>query len=82
MQNTGSLITDLEANLNLVAFTGAFNKIMDRIVLIPGLNPLVSISLSLGLFASLFGLAGSIISAASRGSGQAQREAQREARKK
>lgn len=82
MENTGNLITDLEADLNLVAFTGALNQILNRIVLIPGLDPLVHISLSLGLFASLFGLAASIISAASHRSGQAASESKRESRKK
>lgn len=77
MQNTGDLITDLEANLNLVAFTGALNNILNRLILIPGLSPLVNISLSLGLFASLFGLAASIISADDRRAGQAQRESKR-----
>lgn len=80
--NIGNLINGSRAGIDLVAFLGAFNGMMDRLFVIPGVNPLVYISLSLGLFGSLFGLAGSIISAASRGSGQAKREAERESRKK
>lgn len=68
--------------LDLVMFTASFNTIMNSLVDIPGINSLVMISLSLGLFGSLFGLSASIISASSRRSGQAKREAQRVARKK
>lgn len=83
MSGIGNFLGNTRAGgLDLVMFTASFNTIMNSLVDIPGINSLVMISLSLGLFGSLFGLAGSIISASSRRSGQAKREAQREARKK
>lgn len=69
-------------DLHLAAFATNLSGIMERIAGINGIGDLVYISLSLGLFASLFGLAGSIISAADRKAGQAKREAAHSANKK
>ena len=69
-------------DLHLAAFATNLSGIMGRIADINGIGDLVYISLSLGLFASLFGLAGSIISAADRKAGHAKREAARSASKK
>ena len=83
MSGIGNFLGNTRAGgLDLVMFTASFNTIMNSLVDIPGINSLVMISLSLGLFGSLFGLSASIISASSRRSGQAKREAQRVARKK
>lgn len=51
------------------------SQLMMRLVEIPSMAALVNISLSLGLFASLFALAGSLVSAADRRAGAAKREA-------
>lgn len=82
MQSAGSNLQSLSSDLKLMSFVPVLSGALDKIATIPGIMPLVNISLSLGLFASLMGLAASIVSAADRRAGQAKREAQRESRKK
>lgn len=78
IQGAGSSLNALSNDLKLMSFVPVLSGMLDRIVQIPGINALVNISLSLGLFVSLLGLAASIVSAADRKVGQAKREAKTE----
>lgn len=81
MGDTSSVLSDLNASLQLGAFTTQLSGILDRVVSIPGIDALVQVSLALGLFASLMALSASIVSAADRKAGLAKREANRDKKK-
>lgn len=63
MSSAGAGLNTLDSEVNLLAGTALISGYLTRITGAVGLWPLVEISIALGLFASLLGLAGSIVTA-------------------
>lgn len=80
ISNTNSFLSSLNTDLKLMSFVPVLSGMLDRLATIPGVMPIVQISLALGLFASLLGMAGAIVSAADRKAAREKREAARAAR--
>lgn len=81
-----SVMGDLNQSISNLGLGNGFlvllTRTMNEFLEIPGFNGLIYVSLSLGLFGSLMGLAGSIISAGDRRAASAKRERNRVVREK